>query len=718
MKTWSYTNILWVALVAWLPAFSLYAQAPLLNTSGVNSPLATKWFEPSKLIETGVYYYPEAWPKAQWDRDLGNMVKMGFEFTHIGEFAWYFMEPNEGQYRFGWIDSVLQLAQKHKLKVIMCTPSAAPPIWISRTYPEDLMVNADGKRIDHQGRVHGSWSSAHYNELVRRVVAELGKRYGKHPAVWGWQIDNEPSHYGRYDYSENAQEGYRNWVKQKYGTLAKLNQDWGTSFWSNTYTSWDQIRCPNNQESTAGTNPHNLLDFKRFTADECSKFIRLQQQELRKHLSPEQWITTNYMSRHNTTDPWRNQDLDLVTYTMYLVRGASNLEKDNLSFRLGQADYIDFANDYFRSINGLTGVMELQPGQVNWGAYNPQPLPGSVRAWLWHSFSGGLKLACAYRYRQPLIGSELYHYGMVRTDGVTPTPGGLEYAKFIKEVGVLRKLADIKAKPPVAYEARHAAILLDPDNGWTQEGQRQTTAWPGYLNHAIRYFNILKGFTAPVDFTDTLRDWSRYPVLIAPSLQLISKETASKLERYVKQGGQLVLSCRSGLMDTRGQLWVGPNAAPILKLIGAREIPFFDHLPPDGKSLGSIRMGNKSYSWKTWADIIEPDLDTEVWATYDSEFYKGKAAVTHHQLGNGTVTYIGVHSEQGDLESDILERLYRMRGIGLQKLPPTLKLGWRDGVWVGVSYGTEPVEVPAGIKADFIVGKRLLKPADVAVWKE
>jgi len=153
---------------------------------------AQGFFNPAKMVETGVYYYPEAWNPDQWDRDFKKMEDMGFEFTHMAEFAWAQMEPSEGQYDFKWLDKAVELAARHNLKVIMCTSSATPPVWLVRKYPEVLVEMANGQTAEQGTRQHGSWSSPKYRELVTKLVAAQAKHYGNDKRIWGWQIDNEP----------------------------------------------------------------------------------------------------------------------------------------------------------------------------------------------------------------------------------------------------------------------------------------------------------------------------------------------------------------------------------------------------------------------------------------------------------------------------------------------------------------------------------------------
>ena len=400
----------------------LASNAAVLSQSSARNE-ASRFFPAKDLMRVGVYYYPEHWPEGEWDRDFANIERLGFEFVHMGEFAWAFMEPEEGRFDFAWLDHAVELAARHRLKVILCTPTPTPPAWMAEKYPDIFLVGEDGRRREHGSRGNNALADPTYLRLTERVVTELARRYGRNPAVWGWQLDNEPG--APPDYSPSAQAAFREWLRARYKTVDVLNREWGAAFWSLRYNSFDQVRAPN-PSMLYGVSPHALLDFRRFTANQTANFLNWQAALLRRHISPSHFITTNYISTTGGSDPRRSNDLDFISYTMYPVGGGRGLGEEG--FRLGWPDGIAFANAFYKNIKGVTGVMELQPGQVNWARINPQPEPGVVRMWLWHAFAGGLSFACNYRYRQPLYGSELYHYGIVRTDGVTPSPGGLQYS--------------------------------------------------------------------------------------------------------------------------------------------------------------------------------------------------------------------------------------------------------------------------------------------------
>lgn len=672
-----------------------------------------RFFPKKDLMTIGSYYYPEQWPRDHWARDIQKMGELGFEFTHFGEFAWTFIEPEEGKFDFSWLDEAVELAHKANIKVIMCTSTPTPPAWLAQKHPEILMVNAEGRTMQHGSRQQISWSSPVYREYVAKMVEAIGKHYGKDNRIWGWQLDNEPSHYGQYDYSPAAQVSFRRWLEAKYKTLDALNDVWGTAFWSIRYNDWDQILIPNGKELIAQPSPHAVLDFKRFSAEECNDFLAFQYKILRKYISSDQWITTNLMPEHVDVDPTKINCLDFLTYTKYLVAGYDNGIGEQ-GFRLGSSTSISFANDLFRSFNGVTGVMELQPGQVNWGRFNPQPLPGAVRMWIWHAFAGGNKFVCNYRFDKPLSGGEQYHYAIMNPDGTTVSTSGVEYIKAIDEIKRVRKEYNPSAAMPQAYKKRLAGLLYNPDNRWEEDNQPQTDQW-SFMGHLKRYYSALKNLGAPVDVITEAKDFSAYPVLVAPSYELLDAALVQRWKDYVQNGGHLILTSRTGQKNRNGKLWETKWAEPIYDLIRA-QIPFYDLLPDNVQ--GSIKMGEKTYHWNNWADMLEPLQGTEVWASYTNQFYAGKAAVVHRRLGKGSVTYVGPDTDDGQLEKDVLTKVYQQAGITTANIPDGVMIDWRDGFWVGVNYSSKPYEVPLSPNAKILIGSKTLKTADVIVWKE
>ena len=682
----------------------------LLFATGLRAQDPSRFFKAADLNMVGAYYYPEHWDPSQWDRDLRKMSEMGFEITHFAEFAWAQLEPEEGRYDFEWLDQAVATAAKYGIKVILCTSTATPPVWLTRAHPEILILREDGTRWDHGARQHPSYSSTFYREYSMKMIEALAKRYGNDRRVIGWQLDNEPK--VDQDFNDDAQERFRTWLRKRYGTIDALNKAWGTAFWSQIYGSFDQINIPRGTQLFM--NNHQRLDHRRFCAEETATFLDEQARTLRKYISPQQFITTNYIPSYDDGHLNQSKELDFCSYTRYMVYGE-NYGIGRKGYRVGPVERIAMANDFFRPFNGTYGVMELQPGQVNWGPLNSQPLPGAVRMYLWHVFSGGSKFTVTYRFRQPLYGTELYHYGIIGPDGVTPSPGGLEFQQYISELKQLREAYDARhAEVPADYEARRTAILFNHENSWSIALGQQTTEW-NTEGHILKYYSALKSFGAPVDFISEDKDFNAYKVMIAPAYQQVDDALIAKWKAYVEQGGHLVLTCRTGHKDRQGQLFEMKFGGKIFELMGG-QIDFFDLLQPSTPD--QIVFGGKEYDWVSWGEILSPDAGTETWATYKGDFYEGRPAVLHHKLGKGTVTYVGVDSKEGAFEKAVLQKLYGELRNPVLDLPAGVTIEHRDGFGVALNYSDKPYTVDIPSSAKVLIGTPELQTAGVVVWKD
>jgi beta-galactosidase len=662
-------------------------------------------------MSVGAFYYPEQWPRAQWGRDFANMARLGFDFTHLAEFSWSYLEPREGVFDFTWLDSALTLADKAGLRVILGTPSAAPPSWMGERYPEVYRVDEGGRRHEHGIRAEVSLANPRYAAFVDRVVTRLAERYGKDHRVWGWQVDNEPGTFA--DFSPSARAGFQRWLRARYGTVEAMNAAWGGSFWSTRYGSFAEVRMPNAVLAAEDKlSPHALLDLARYQADVTARFLDRQATILRRHARSGQWVTTNYTNITTGTDPRRSRGMDFVTFTLYPVAGNNILGGD--SYALGDPTRLMEAAAYYRPITGTFGIMEMQPGQVNWASVNPQPAPGAVGMWMWHAFATGASLLSTYRYRHPLRGSEMYHEGIVGTDGVTLTRTGGEWVETMRAIREVARTLDARATLPPAMAARRTALLWSHDNYWDLEIQPQTTAWKTWA-HRNTYTLAIKSTGAPLDFIGEEADFGAYPVLVAPAYQLVSDALVARWRAYVEGGGHLILTSRSGTKDERGHFREGAWAAAIRDLIGA-EVEGFDVLPPGVTSM--VESQGRRHAWHRWVDLLVPRAGTEALARHDGGYHAGKAAATTRRLGRGTVTMIGVSTDDGALERALVREVYGRAGIGIEALPPGAFVEWRDGVYVAVNYHPAAVELPLPPGAQVLVGAARMAPGGVVVWRE
>ena len=271
-----------------LSVLILVVSKPFLGDSPDNNPIPTQLPERDALL-VGTDWYPEQWPESRWETDLQMMQAAHLQVVRVAEFAWSRMEPSEGQFDFVWLDRAIRLAEKHHIAVVLGTPTAAPPAWLTQKYPDTLRMETDGQRVAHGNRAHGSVTSPRYREYCRRIAEEMGRHFGHDANVVGQQIDNEYG-YGMMSHDEEARHQFQDWLKAKYKTLDSLNDHWATSYWSQTYDNWGEIPIP-----VGAHNPGLMLDWKHFVTYAWTSYQQDQIDALKKSIEPRQFITGNFM---------------------------------------------------------------------------------------------------------------------------------------------------------------------------------------------------------------------------------------------------------------------------------------------------------------------------------------------------------------------------------------------------------------------------------------
>lgn len=301
--------------------------------------------QPALLL--GAAWYPEQWPESRWPEDLKLMEAAHIRMVRVAEFAWSRLEPRDSQFDLDWLDRAIALAAKHRIAVVIGTPSAAPPAWLTQKYPDTLRTEQDGRKARHGNRQQGSPTSARYREFSKRITAQMAKRFGHNPNVIGWQIDNE---YGAFSWDDDTCRQFQDWLRERYGTLDSLNQHWTTEYWSRSYSDWSQIPI-----GPSG-NPGLDLEFKRFQTDSIKEFQHIQVQAIRASSDSRQFITSNFMGWYDAFDHYvLTQELDLASWDDYVGTGHLDPLRNGMIHDLTRG---------FKRKNFW--VMETQPGSVNW----------------------------------------------------------------------------------------------------------------------------------------------------------------------------------------------------------------------------------------------------------------------------------------------------------------------------------------------------------------
>ncbi len=582
----------------------------------------------------GVCYYPEHWNKELWAQDLDRMLTAGISVIRIAEFAWNKIEPEEGKFEYNFFDEFLNLCSEKKMNVIFGTPTATPPAWLTEKYPEVLNASKEGIPYRHGGRRHYNYNSPVYQKLCARIVEKEAMHYGSHPAIIGWQIDNELNCEINEFYSEADSNAFRLYLQDKYKTLDKLNEAWGTVFWNQTYTDWEQIYVPR-PVLNMGINPHQHLDYIRFISCSTLRFCKIQADIIRKYKKSGDFITTNGMFGNVDNHLMEKECLDIYTYDSY-PSFAFGLDRD-----LAHADDLNDRKwtmnlNEVRSICPHFGIMEQQSGANGWTTRmeGPAPRPGQLTLWAMQSVAQGADYISFFRWRTCTVGTEIYWHGILDYDNRDN-----------------RKLAEVKdfyAKfkkldPVCGAEFTAAfALIKDYDNEWDAE----VDSW----HHRVKQKSEKEIFIAseqnhtPYDVIYLQKDsdaddLNKYPVAFYPHPTLIDEERVRILREYVEQGGTLIIGCRAGYKDMNGKCVMIPQPGLLQELTGS-DVTDFTFTSPAEEPVWADFDGEQM-DMPLFHDIITPLEGTRILASYGNSYYAGQAAVTEKQIGQGRVIHFG-----------------------------------------------------------------------------
>jgi len=473
-------------------------------------------------MKLGCCYYPEHWPEAMWAKDAQRMAAMGLSLVRIGEFAWSRIEPEPGLYDWSWLDRAIETLHAAGLQVILGTPTATPPKWLVDQMPDMIAIDQQGRPRGFGSRRHYCFSHEGYRAECARIVTALAQRYGQHPAIVMWQTDNE---YGCHDtvlsFSQAAASSFRGWLAARYGTAGALNTAWGNVFWSMEYRSFTEVDPPHLTVTEA--NPAHWLDYRRFASDQLASFNRTQVDIIRA-LSPGKDITHNFMGFFTEFDHHAvGRDIDVATWDSYplgfLEQFWFSSEEKQAYLRQGHPDIAAFHHDLYRGCSGgRWGVMEQQPGPVNWARFNPAPLPGMVALWTLEAAAHGAELTSYFRWRQAPFAQEQMHAGLLRPDSTE--------AEAANEV---RAAADelVRIGPQQTAQAP-AALVFSYEAAWTIGIQPQGQSFR-YLELVFEWYSALRQRGLDIDIVSPDADLSAYPMVVVPTLPIIPEGFVEKL---------------------------------------------------------------------------------------------------------------------------------------------------------------------------------------------
>jgi len=577
----------------------------------------------------GCDYYPEHWPEERWQKDVQMMAEAGFNVVRMAEFAWVKLERGKGQFDFSWLDKAIEILSENKIRNVLGTPTATPPAWLAASHPDILRVNKEGIRTSFGGRRACCPNSSTYRTYSEKIVSKMAEHYKDNKNVIGWQIDNEFGGDGEKGlcYCQECAKNFRQWLQDKYKTLQKLNQEWGTVFWSQTYTEWEQIPLPRQLETAH--NPSLLLDYRRFISDSYISYQKLQIDILRK-ICPHKFITHNFMGLFNAIDYYKlAQPLDFIAWDNY----------PNLRFTGGNKSSakVSLSHDVMRGLKEKNfWVMEQQSGPTGWQCVDPNPYPGEIRLWTYQAIAHGAEGILYFRWRTSRFGTEQFWAGILDQCGTATR----RYEE-VKKIG--QELKRIKDKLIGLEFPKEVAMLTSYDEQWAFDIQPNNPKF-NYQEHFASYYQILNTLNIPVDVVSIQTDISKYKLVLAPALFLINDELVDNLKEFVKKGGTLIITFRSGIKNWNNIAFDEPLPAKLNDLLGI-EVVEYDSLSSVQKcklKLIHPEIEPLQGECDTWCDIIKC-RGAEIIGRYTQSYYKDEACLTINRFGQGYAIYIGTN---------------------------------------------------------------------------
>jgi beta-galactosidase len=626
-------------------------------------------------------YNPEQWPEDVWVEDARLMVEAGVTFVTVGVFSWALLEPRPGEHDLGWLDRVLDLMHEHGIAVDLATATASPPPWLTARHPEVLPVDRSGTRLSHGSRQSWCPSSPVYREHSLRLTRTLAERYADHPALVLWHVSNELGCHNAHCYCDVSAAAFRRWLADRYGDLEALNRAWGTAFWSQHYSAWDEVLPP--RATTAQPNPTQWLDFRRFSSDELLG-QHLAERAVLEEVSPGVPVTTNFMvtSHVDALDYHRwAPHQDVVSQDHYLDARIREPQRE-----------LALCSDWVRGLAGGPWVlMEHSTSAVNWQPRNLPKAPGQMRRNALQHVARGADSIGFFQWRASASGAEKYHSAMVPHAG-TDTRVWREVTDLGALLGRLGDVAGTSTEASVA-------LLIDHECWWAVQRESMPTSDLEYLDRARAFHEAFTALGVTCDVLHPSQPVDGYRLVVAPTLHLLRQEDADRLAAYVEGGGHLVVTYFSGTVDADDRIHLGGYPGPLREVLGV-VVEELGPVPHDTV----VRLETSD----PLADVADPTCDTwvedlrlrgaEAVASYADGPLPGVPAVTRHARGVGLAWYVATRTSP-ELTGSIARAAAAAAGVPVLDLPADVEVVRRSGpqgsfLFV-LNHGQHDVEVAA-----------------------
>jgi beta-galactosidase len=597
----------------------------------------------SSKIPYGGDYNPEQWPQEVWDEDHRLFTRAGIDTLTVGVFSWSLTQPAEDTYDFTILDRILDRAAAEGRQVCLATGTAALPPWLAHRYPEVNRTDFEGRRHRYGQRHNFCPSAPAYRRLATEMAARLAERYADHPALLAWHINNE---YGGVCYCGLCAEAFRDWLRDRYGTLDALNDAWWTTFWSHRYTDFAEIEPPSALTEHWRGPDHTAfqgitLDYSRFTTDALLGCFLAEKEVIRAH-DPVTPVTTNFMGMFRPLDYHRwAPHLDFASWDSYPPLDAP-------------PTWAALAHDLMRGLKDGAPfwLMEQTPSTTACRDVNPLRRPGELRLATFQAVAHGADAALYFQMRASRGACEKYHGAVIGHAGRDDTRVFREVAELGAELESLGN-ASLGARTPA-----RTALLFDWDSWWALEISDGPSRLVKYQEVVHAYYRAAREAGADVDVVPHTADLTPYEVVLAPALHMVKGDLAARLEAVTARGATVLTTFLSGRVDVHDRAFLTDVPGPLAPLMGIRIDEWDAREPEFAQPIPELAAEGRLVF-----EIVQL-RGAEAIATYGTDFYAGTPAVTRNRHGQGEGWYVATALDQPGVDQVVRRVLSRHDLVG------------------------------------------------------
>ncbi len=591
------------------------------------------------------------------------MREMGLNCVRLGDFCWSRLEPREGDYRLDWLDDAIAVLGDHGIRTMLTLPTVGPPRWVSMQYPETLPVRRDGQRMPFGSRNHICINTPISQQLNLRLLDVLLERFSRNPRIFSWALGNEIGKQFAC-YCPICLRLFQEWLRQRYITIDKLNEAWGTVFWSQEYSDFDQVVHPLERP-----NPGLHLDWQRFRSDSMIHFCQPQIERIHEK-DPDKPVTVNFRLAPDEHDCFElARQLDVVGANFY--PGPMTSEEQRHSHYL----------DLFRGIGrqqpfwimeAQTGIMPLIPKEDFQNPVGcsllPSPTPGQIRLWAYASIAGGANMINYYMWQEAPFGDECLSTGILDHAG-RPRP------RLVKELKAT--IEELKVLEPFATQVVRSkvAVLFDYPSWWANRTYRLTEPF-SHLNLRQEFVQTFYQLGLPCDIID-IEQLESYKVVVVSNMQIITADIRDRFAAFVRNGGHLLFTFRGGLRETSGQIIGDPFPGLLSPLLG---MTIEESEPLHLDTTVNLKMSflDQPCVGRTWTDTLILD-GAEPLGCYADGCLNGNICFSCRRLEKGCSYYLGTLPDRPGLLGVLRHILGQANVVPLADVPEGVVVGERSG---------------------------------------